>query len=427
MNIAAEGIADFEVVVANMEKTLQRLQSRPTAQSDLYFWQILHNYYGRALRAAREGQPLVLSGMFNPHELFHAMDIPFYVAENHAIMIGQSNPEMSVPLMESGEGHGMPADSCSPHRIAVGLARRGMALRPTMVVSTATTCDQTLKLYEVLGDHYHVPSFMVDSPFRLDEASLAYGKKDTLALIGFLEHQTGKRLDYDRLKEVLRLSKESYDYWEKICELRKAVPCPFGGRAGIKDLTVIQISNGTDLGARYFRARYQEIKEKVERHEGVVSPEKHRIAWLYVLPLFDLKISDWLEQEMGSVIAVDSFGYAGRGIELDPDDPLDFLVKKPLKRGFVCKGYAANEEAEFVDELARVTAEHHADVAVLLSHWSCQQYCGVIRMLRDAIGGKLGLPFYVLTGDLMDPRVASSEQMKAGLSEFFTSVVGDRK
>ncbi|MBI2150781.1 MAG: molybdopterin-dependent oxidoreductase, partial [Acidobacteria bacterium] len=159
---------------------------------------------------------------------------------------------------------------------------------------------------------------------------------------------------------------------------------------------------------------YEELKEKVAKGEGAVSPEKHRIAWLYVLPLFDLKIADWLEETLGAVIAVDSFGYATTGIELDPEDPLGFLVKKPLKRGFVCKGYAANEDLHFVEELTRVTEEYHADVAILLSHWSCQQYCGVIRLLRDAIGGKLGLPFYILNGDLMDPRVASSEQMKAG-------------
>lgn len=423
MGVAVEGIADFETVVNNMGKTIQRLESRAAAKSDLYFWQALHGYYSRALRAATEGQPLILSGMFPPHELFYAMDIPYYVAENHAIMVGQANPELSVPLMEAGESYGMPADSCSPHRVAVGVARKGMALRPSMVVATATTCDQTLKLYEILADYYHVPDYMVDSPFRLDEATLAYGRKDIQGLIAFLEAQTGKKLDMDRLKEVLRLSRQSYDYWEKLCELRKAVPCPLGGRAGVKDLTVIQTSSGTELAVKYFQARYEELKEKVEKGEGAVTPEKHRIAWLYVLPLFDLKIADWLEEEFGAVIAVDSFGYASAGVDLDPEDPIGFLVKKPLKRGFVCKGYAANEEALFVDELAKVTREHHADVAILLSHWSCQQYCGVIRLLRDAIGGKLGLPFFILNGDLMDPRVASSAQMKAELSEFFLSTV----
>ncbi|MBF8265914.1 MAG: Benzoyl-CoA reductase/2-hydroxyglutaryl-CoA dehydratase subunit, BcrC/BadD/HgdB [Dehalococcoidia bacterium] len=427
MSVITEGITEFEVIVNNMAKTRQRLEARSATKSDIYFWQALQDYYNNALQAAREGKPLILSGMFPPHELFTAMDIPYYVAENHAIMTGQSGADVTISLMEKGESYGMSADVCSPHRVAIGVARSGMAPRPTMVVSTSTTCDQTLKLYELLADFYSVPNYMVDSTFRLDKASIDYGKKDIQELIGFLEVQTGKKLDMDKLKQVLRLSRESYDYWEKICDLRKAVPCPAGGRSGIKDLTVIQIACGTELGVKYFQARYQELKEKVDKGEGAISPEKHRIAWLYVLPLFDLKIADWLEEEFGAVIAVDSFGYATTGIELNPDDPLEFLVKKPLKRGFVCKGYGANEDTHFVDELARVTEEYHADVAILLSHWSCQQYCGVIRLLRDAIGGKLGLPFFILNGDLMDPRVASSEQMKAELTEFFTTSVPNSK
>jgi benzoyl-CoA reductase/2-hydroxyglutaryl-CoA dehydratase subunit BcrC/BadD/HgdB len=418
-----EGVREFQGIVERMGRTMERLKARSAPQSDIYFWQALKDYYQRALEAREQGQPLVMAGMFPPHELFYAMDIPYYVAENHAIMEGQSASELREKLFDTAEAYGLPTDLCSPHRAAVGLTRLGMQPRPDLVVSTATTCDQTLKLYELLANVYGVPCFLVDSPYRIDEAGLNYARQDIKDLITFLEERTGRRLDYDRLREVLRLSKEAYDYWEKLYELRKSVPCPVGGRAGIKDLTLIQTSCGTQIGVDYFKARYQELKEKVEQGEGVVPEEKHRIAWLYVLPLFDLSIADWLEQEFGAVIVVDSFGYAASSIDLNPEDPIDFLVKKPLKRGFVCRGYAPNDYMHFVDDLAQVCQDMKADVAILLSHWSCQQYTGTIRMLKDEIGGRMGLPFMVLNGDLLDPRVVSGEEMKGNLADFFSSVV----
>ncbi len=418
-----EGIKEFQGIVDRLGGTIERLKARSTAKSDLIFWQALRDYYGRALEAKEQGQPLIMAGMFPPHELFHAMDIPYYVAENHAIMEGQATSELREKLFDTAEGYGMPTDFCSPHRAAVGLAKLGMQLKPDLVVSTATTCDQTLKLYDLLADVYGVPSYLVDSPYRIDEAGLKYAQQDIKDLISFLEERTGRKLDYDRLKEVLRLSKEAYDYWEKLYELRKTVPCPVGGRAGIKDLTLIQTSSGTQIGVDYFKARYEELKEKVERGEGVVPEEKYRVAWLYVLPLFDLSIADWLEKEFGAVIVVDSFGYAASDIDLNPEDPIDFLVKKPLKRGFVCRGYAPNEYMHFVDDLAQVCRDMRADVAILLSHWSCQQYTGTIRMLKDEIGGRMGLPFHVVNGDLLDPRVVSSEEMKDSLAEFFNAVL----
>jgi len=75
-------------------------------------------------------------------------------------------------------------------------------------------------------------------------------------------------------------------------------------------------------------------------------------------------------------------------------------------------------------ELTRLVKEYKANVAIAMAHWSCQQYNGIMRMMKDEVQGKLGVPFFMLNGDLLDARVASSEQMKSDLANFMSSVVG---
>ena len=424
MATAIEGLTEFQGTVERMATTIERLEARGAARSDIYFWKCLKNYYQGCLEASQAGKPLAVTGMFPPHELLRAMDIPYYVAENHAIMSVQNAPETGPKLFEKAEAYGVGADVCSPHRASVGVSLLGQQLRPSFVISTSTTCDQTLMLYEILADFYQVPRYTLDSPFKVDHRGLAYSTQDTMGLISFLEEQTGRKLDMERLKEVLRLSKQCYDHWEKLNQLRKAVPCPIGGRASVKDLTLTVTSVGTPEAVEYFKARYQELSEAVAQKKGAIPDERYRIAWLYVLPLHDLKIADWLETEYGAVICIDTFGYPTRGIDLDPEDPIGYLVKKPLKRGFTCQGYADNQASGFVAELTRLVKEYKANIAIAMAHWSCQQYNGIMRMMKDEVQGKLGVPFFMLNGDLLDARVASSEQMKSDLANFMSSVVG---
>lgn len=422
-----EGVKELQAVVDRMNGTIAKLKARGALQSEICFWEAQRNYYQRAHEANVAGDPLFLTGYFIPQELLHAMEIAILSAENHGIQSVQSVPfEEAEPLFDAAEGYGMSSEVCSPHRAAMGLALARVMPRPTATLATATTCDQTLKLYEVLANYYKIPSFSLDSPYRIDQRSIDYAKEDVKAMIRFAEEHSGRKLDWDRLREVLRLSRQTYDYWEKICEMRKAVPCPTGGRASVKDFAILLSNCGRIEALNYYQARYEEMKGVLDAGRGVIPEERHRVAWLYVLPLFDLRIADWLEQEHQAVVVMDTFGYANPGIELDPEDPLDFLAKKALKWGFIQQTYAPNAESGFAQMMARQCVDYKADVAVVLAHWSCNQYCGTIRLLKDAVSEKLGIPFLVLDGDILDPRVVSAAQMRAKFDEFFAMVEGQR-
>lgn len=414
-----EGVKELEELIKGFDWIINNLEVNPPKfKSDRYFFEAVKKYYEKAYEATINHKPLVDSGLFIPVELFRAMDIPYFLSEYHSILYATSAPDKIFQYLDIAEGYGLSNEICSPHRVALGLAIKKMVPRPSLVVSTATTCDQTLKLYDNLSNFYGIPAFMLDTPYGATARDVEYAKKEIQNLIQFLEEHTGKKLDYGRLKEVLELSKTAYEYWGKICELRKTIPCPIGSKDSIKDFGVLMTAGGTPEGVRYFEARHDEIKDKVDRKEGSIQDEQHRIAWLYVLPLFDLGIADWMEEEYGAVIVMDTFGYSNPAIELSSEDPINFLAKKPLKWGFIQLGWGDGAVTGFSKTMARQVKEYNADIAMVLAHWSCRQYCGTIKQLRDDVTEMAGIPFLIIDGDLLDSRVVSSAQMKAKISDF---------
>ncbi|MBI1988099.1 MAG: 2-hydroxyacyl-CoA dehydratase [Nitrospinae bacterium] len=417
-----EGVKEIEQIIGGMGMAIQGLEANPSKfKSDRLFFEAVKAYYERLHRANLAGEPIADSGLFVPVEVYRAMDIPYFLAEYHSILLTGMIGEGIFRFMDIAESYGLSNEICSPHRVAIGLAKSGMIPRPSFAVSTATSCDQTLKLYENLANVYGIPAFLVDSPYGSSERDLAYARTQVKKLIAFLEEQTGKKLDLDRLREVIAISKQCYDYWEKICDLRKSVPCPIGSRDSIKDFGVLVTSAGTPQGLRYFQDRYQEIKARVDQKLGAIPNERHRVAWLYVLPLFDLSIADWMEQEFEAVLVVDTMSYAS-DIVLDPSDPIDYLAKKPLKSGFIKLTYGDGGVTGFSKMMAQQIRDYRADVAMMLAHWSCRQYCATAKMLRDDVTQEAGVPFLIVDGDLLDSRVVSGAQMRNKISEFFKTL-----
>ena len=72
--------------------------------------------------------------------------------------------------------------------------------------------------------------------------------------------------------------------------------------------------------------------------------------------------------------------------------------------------------------MADLCTEYQVDCAIVLAHWSCRQYCGTIKLLRDTVVERADIPFMILDGDLLDSRVVSSEQMKQKITEFLDTI-----
>jgi benzoyl-CoA reductase/2-hydroxyglutaryl-CoA dehydratase subunit BcrC/BadD/HgdB len=200
----------IEIMADAYNQRLEYRRANPNLKSQELFYSLQKNYYQNMLAAKEDGKPIAWNSVLAPVEVLHAMDIVPYIPEGHAINMGIMGGE---DFYQISEGYGIANETCSTHRVAMGLAVSGMAPDPDMIVSTAHVCDAGLKTYENFAKYYKKPSYTLDRAYGYDKDSVEFYKEEIRGLIAFLEEETGRSLDYDRLTECCKLSHESFRLW----------------------------------------------------------------------------------------------------------------------------------------------------------------------------------------------------------------------
>jgi len=70
--------------------------------------------------------------------------------------------------------------------------------------------------------------------------------------------------------------------------------------------------------------------------------------------------------------------------------------------------------------------EHKAEGAIYWAHIGCRQTCATIKMVKDALAEKAGIPTLVVDIDTGDPSFVSDEELKDKLEGFF-ELLAERK
>jgi len=170
---------------------------------------------------------------------------------------------------------------------------------------------------------------------------------------------------------------------------------------------------GDQRAVTFFEMVRDEVKEKVDRGEGRVPQERHRLLNLYWPPSYNWAIMDWMESEHGAIsVAEPVTGSWFRG-DPDPAKPLESLAR-----------YAFNIECVSLYEgsfgdILRTAVEYQADGTIFWAHIGCRMSCATIKMIKDALMEQTGLPTLILDYDVMDPTYAPVDQLKDKLEEFF--------
>jgi len=139
-----------------------------------------------------------------------------------------------------------------------------------------------------------VPVYNVDLPYPLYEDDIQVAEvqdyyikhiiEELRGLVGFLEIQTGEKMDYDRLSALVELGERTWNLIHETYELRRAVPTPMGTGDAMNTMVPMSFMMGTQEAYDFFLGLNKELKDKVARKEGVVEDEKYRLLWGGGLP-----------------------------------------------------------------------------------------------------------------------------------------------
>ena len=189
------------------------------------FFQMVSTYVERIASAKDDGFWVATHGTQQPLEILEAMNIRGCFNEFWGAISDLSGKLESVPAaLAISASTGTPGEVCSFFRNMDGLMHAGLWPRSDFFLY-ATACCDNVKAFHTLGRRYGIPSFgMERSYYPYTAHAMEHWKNEYKRLIAFLEEQTGTKMDYDRLKEVVRPLLPSHRAPHRDRQTRS--PCP---------------------------------------------------------------------------------------------------------------------------------------------------------------------------------------------------------
>ncbi|MBI2876992.1 MAG: 2-hydroxyacyl-CoA dehydratase [Candidatus Tectomicrobia bacterium] len=413
---------DLEKMIAALESILKHRKANPTGKSDELYYEGVIKYLQRIQRAKEEGTPVIAHTVMIPTEIIYAMDL----APMH---LEATSNMMTILLNQYGErfdmarGFGMAPEICSAHRLLTGGYLQGSMPKADAVIWTNQVCDNTAKAGDALMDLNNCPGVFFDRPYDYKPWAVDYLVNEMKEMIAFLEEKTGRKMDYDRLGEVVALSQRVVDLYREIYRIRKAIPAPMRNRSLQSIYVTEMLLNGTPEAVDFFEGLRDEIQERA----GQVSAddENYRLLFLFLPPSYEMKLLDWMEREHRAKSVMEPFiFYWAEAEPMDPKKPLESLAQRSFYRSLVRQMHGP---ADYVlEDVMKLAQEFNTEGVVYFAHLGCRQACALIRTLKDALHRDLDIPTLIVDCDVMDPSLTNSEDLRNKFEGFF-EILDDRK
>jgi benzoyl-CoA reductase subunit B len=399
-------------------------RNRPDAmKSEQLYYQMLDKYFSNVLKAKENGGFLVAHSVFFPVEILYAMGITPVHNEvgiwTLALLLGNQ-----LEFLNAGAEVGLAGEVCTAHRGLAGAYYRKAIPRLDAVIWSSLICDNTVKCGELLMKMNRCPGFFLDRPFARTELEEKYLLGEYREMIAFLENQSGRKLDWDKLSQEIAEMDKQIQLHIEISELRKAVPSPLATRHFLEFLTVDYMFAGQPEATEYLVAMRDELAETIKQGKGAVNPERFRLMSFFVPPIHLIGLLESIFQEFGAVtVSEPLFTYWKYGSPLDPARPLESIVKKSylIPETRTMYGPLNGETLQDVIDCAQ---KYKVNGAIYYAFLGCRHSTAIIRVIKDLLN-ELDIPMLTLDCDIMDPTINSETEVRQKMEQFF-DLLADR-
>ena len=379
-------------------------------------------HYEKMFRAKENGELIAWQQLCVFPELFIAMDILNVCPEELPKYTGIYDWEATSKVLDKSKQL-MPEYICSANRYMVASLMEGIVPAPDLIVHASQPCDSGAGAYPAVASYLKIPMFSFDIPYWSDERTYGYIASQMPSLVGFLEKMTGRKLDYDKLRQVIEYSNQAQIYKNAIYDLGKTVPCPYGGKLLHRMEQAWRELTGTPGIVDYFRVIYEFAKDNVDKGQGFLPEEKTRLGYLYVQHGIYGDLVDWMEDEYQANIVIDYMTPEKFKIFEDLSTPEKMFKALAYKLANMPMGWQSRGPASYyLDGMVNMCRSFKVDGGIFAGHVACKQSWAMISLLRDRLRDELSIPVLAFDYDLFDPRVAPKEEVREKLDTFLSTV-----
>lgn len=404
-------------------------------------------------RAKEEGRPVAYCFYWTGYdEILRAMDIVPVWTENYAAVCAAKRD--ATRFLEKAESEYFSRSLCTYATCGLGFdvwreERGEMPPNPpwggqvkpdVMLGSGQMICEPRYKWYQA-SQHFmqDVPVYVVDQPWpaydenipisEYEDYYVQYMVEELRGLVRFLEKHIGKKMDWDRLSELVDLGDRTWNIVWEAYDLRRAIPTPMDFRDARNIMVPMGFWMGTQEAYDFFKELYDELKYKVDNKIGIVPEEKYRLLHGGgIPPWFALSDFDYFHSK-GAVFPVE---IRGRNIEaiynldLPPvSDPLERLAWRFFKFWTHWYEKARKRRGSFpaVERLIQYIEEYNIDGVVMQLSFSCRSlHAGLTwqsHLLKKLYGD---IPILMLESDMVDASSYSEADTHNRIDAFIESL-----
>lgn len=406
----------IKAIVRACRLIMRMNQASPDSRkSEVMYYQMLTNYFTRLLNARENGDFVAAHTVFFPAELIYAMDMVPMHSETTTWMTSLFTGECS-DILEAGAELGLALEICTPHRGLAGAFALGTLPSPDVMLWSNMVCDNTAKSGELIMELCNCPGFFIDHPFKDSECEIKYLVGELEDMVYFLEEKSGRKMNWDKLAEIVARMDRQIELIRQINELRKTVPTPFHSQGFLELLTIDYLFPGQLEAIKYLETLRQELTDMVRQGIGAVPRERFRLMSLFIPPMYLMAFLEKISQEYGAVSVVEPFfTYWGEG-RLDPARPLESVAKKSYMIPEMRMYGPMDERA--LKSIVDCAEQYKIDGAIYYADVGCRHTCATIKLFKDTLNN-IDIPVLTLDCDVVDQTATSEEEVREKLEQFF--------
>ena len=382
-------------------------------------------YVEKTLAQVDAGKPFVWYNLGFNSELIWALEdvMPITVEALGALHSCLCNSRITKDFIDEAQAVGIPADSCSADKLSIGAIRRGLYPKPACTVGINTPCDAQVLTTQVMAELGEAPFFPIDVPYYHNEETIIHVAGQLKELIPFLEENTGRKMDIDKLRESCNLSNQmSENLWEWL-DWRKQVPLTQTSKLVGFTLFMQILFTGCQEGVDAAKAFAREARERTQRGERFFE-ERVRAVWYQDAVWTDLQMYDRFERELGLTIPVDVFGYfANQGvIDLSNMDTMLYGLARKLVDCHPMARQFRGDVDFYIGDAMRMLEDFQADCFIFAGHIGCKHAWGGVGLFKEACR-RADIPLLVFEFDMFDDRVTSYDDVYFEVERFVNEIV----
>ena len=360
-----------------------------------------------------------------PAELLRAMGFAVHFPENHAAMLGATR--MATELIPEATTIGYSPDICSYLTADIGAYLKGVSPlakaypginappRPDILVYNTNQCRDVQDWFSWYAKELQVPCIGICSPKNFTDVTdilIDDVSRQIEALIPTLEEVSGQKLDQQKLRETVALSRECTELWRQVLETAACAPAPLTFFDATIHMGPAVVLRGTRQAVDYYRQLLAELQQRTADNVGAVDDEKYRIYWEGMPVWGRLRQHSELFSELQASVLVSTYCSSWIFPDFNADEPIRSMAKAYLSL-FIVRSDAYKEQY-----IKQMLEKFKIDGIIYHDAKTCPCNSNSRYGMPQRLEQQTGIPSLVISGDLNDLRCVSDEQTRTNVEAF---------